>query len=255
MTKIIALILCCVILLTGCSKGLDTKFDASSQEALGESFKKMVAGATEQEANIFKAYATQMLGSYMIQSLAVQLTGKAPEVDLSTMTGRQFLSSYLNNLLKKNEESLQQLAVQKELSAEMEKIKIENFSYNGYEVAFDVTNGSSIPLHVISVHLKLYIDGQSEPAAESTAFQIFNDGLAPGRKAKAVVEPGGVFGRHGGWDKLSVRKAVNPRMNIVLTEIEDYDKHKIMIFDPSKEQEVISKIAELKTQIGVIAKK
>jgi len=59
----------------------------------------------------------------------------------------------------------------------------------------------------------------------------------------------------GGWDKLSVKKAINPKINVRLVEIQDYDKRRIKVFNPRDEQAIKSRIETLKRQINIIDKR
>jgi len=256
--KTIITLLFLVTILTGCSKGLDRTFDTSSQEAFNKSMEEMISESNKEEAQIFRSHAPALLMGLLGKTLA----GDLP--DLSKVTGREFLSKYLHSSLQKQKTLLQGLDVLKQASAEIQKISLENITYgtsSGFmgksqpEVTFDVINRSSIPLHTIRAQTRLFLDGQSKPAADSTTYKVFRGGLAPGEKSKARINPGGASGNDGGWDKLSVKKAINPKITVRLVEVQDYDKRRIKVFNPRDEQAIKSRIETLKGQINIIGKR
>lgn len=257
MQKIITLMFLMLLfaLSIGCSSGLDRTFDTSSEEALGKSVQKMLLEASEEEAKIFKDHAPVLFLGLQLQQL------KGSTTDLSQLTGRQVLVNFLNNKIQEKEKVLIELGNLKAISSELQKIKLENIKFSlasGFmnsgepEISLDVTNGSSIPIHTIEVRSLIYLDKQAKPAADSKSYYVFKEGLPSGASQAIKISPGGAFGNDGGWGKLSIKKAINPRVNVILVEIKDYDSKTIKVFNPEEMQAINHQLEKLKKQLAVV---
>lgn len=260
-----------VLALAGCSRGLDRSFDTSSQDAFGNSIETMLSEASAEEAQVFRAN----MGDLLAGMLTHKLSGGG--LDISKLTGRQAIDKLIRAAIEVQDENLAAAnSLLKELSAMNssgtgpDAIELTNPTFSpvsttrdffsmgsGPEVKFDLNNKSAIPLRGVTIQASIFLEDQTEPVASSRSFKIFAGGLDPGKQVTVRVQPGGAFGRNGGWDELSIRKAKKTRVVVALLEIEDYDKRK---FVPSlivqKEVDLLNATkVDLINQLAAISKR
>lgn len=263
--------------LAGCDRGLDRTFDTSSNDAFAKSIEKMVSEASAQEAEIFRAHAPFLMMGAVLQAFTGETT------DFSKLTGRQAISNLLQKSVAEQEGKVAEIADEMKTIEEqkaavanvIDKIQLLNPEYSprstskeffessyGQEVRFQVVNGSHVPLRSIRVQVSMFIDGKQEPAASSETFHIFQNGLDQGKQSLARVWPAGAFSNDGGWDKLSIQKATDRRVTVMLQEVENYDKQTLARVKPEDEAAVLSKMEsakakldELRQQLTVLSKK
>lgn len=249
----VALLATSTIILSGCDHGLDRSLDFSNEAKLKSSLANIHSDSKPEEKSIFQEYLPNEIASRLISSdnqqqksvparaLLVALLDKKislSEIELSDLQKEKesetaFLTTQLENAKKDNDEN-------QKIMGWLEQIKITNlthkvvndfFTGTAYELNFQVNNGSPINLSHIKVNATLSAEGENDNLADSTVFVNFSDGLVAGKTAKVSVNPGGTFGRDGGWSKLSVRKASNPIIKVSLWSVTDFNNGTSTVID------------------------
>lgn len=243
--------------MVGCSKGLDRKLDNSSNEAFNKSIEIIVNEASPEE----KAVIAEHYEDIVFATLGAAFNGRDP--GFGGETGRELFSSWLNQLISRQDTYISNLKKRQEFALPLKDIKFDepvyikeskDFFHNGHpEVRLTISNDSNFKISKMQIRTRIYVDDELTHEAESKNFLTFSNGLEPGQKITEIYYPGGM-GNRDGWDKLSIKKANSQRIGVYLISITDYQDNEIERISDYKIKDAESKADHLKKQLAIIKK-